>query len=154
MKNQNIIIASNGDTTCVMVDGKVYGDHVVKVEFVHDNKDKLSDVRLLVTTDCVPLEGDASNEERQGFMKKLEEYSREQKGDEKSEGEVVEKTKALAELISARAKFPVNEAEIKNDLKSTEELADIVLEHLRNIPECQKNIELSSSGLFRDKQTP
>lgn len=71
-----------------------------------------------------------------------------------SEGEIVEKTKALAELVSARAKFPVNEAEIKNDLKSTEELADIVLEHLRNIPECQKSIELSSSELFRDKQTP
>ena len=70
------------------------------------------------------------------------------------EGEVSDKAKALAALISARAKFPVNEAEIKKDLKSTEELADIVLEHLRNIQECQKNIELSSSGLFRDKQTP
>ena len=84
MKNQNIIIASNGYTTCVMVDGKVYGDHVVKVEFVHDNKDKLSDVRLLVTTDCVPLEGNASDEERQGFMKRIKELSKEQKGDEKS----------------------------------------------------------------------
>lgn len=69
------------------------------------------------------------------------------------EGEIAEKTNALAELMSARAKFPVNE-EKKNDLKSTEELADIVLEHLRNIPECQKSIELSSSGLFQDKQTP
>ena len=70
------------------------------------------------------------------------------------EGELSDKTKALAALISVRAEFPVNEAEIKNDLKSTEELADIVLEHLRNIPECQKSIELSSSELFRDKQTP
>lgn len=70
------------------------------------------------------------------------------------EGEIAEKTKALAELISVRAEFPVNEAEIKNDLKSTEELADIVLEHLRNIPECQKSIELSSSEIFRGKQTP
>ena len=70
------------------------------------------------------------------------------------EGEVSDKTKAVAALISVRAEFPVNEAEIKNDLKSTEELADIVLEHLRNIPECQKSIELSASELFRDKQTP
>ena len=36
------------------------------------------------------------------------------------EGEVSDKTKALAALISVRAEFPVNEAEIKNDLKSTE----------------------------------
>ena len=154
MSNDRIIIASNGKTTDIMINGRVYGDGVVKIEFVHDHKDGINDARLLITADRTPLTGTASDEERQGFMKKLEEYSREQKGDEKSEGEVVEKTKALAELISARAKFPVNEAEIKNDLKSTEELADIVLEHLRNIPECQKSIELSSSELFRDKQTP
>ena len=84
IKTEKTEITSNGGTTCVMVDGKVYGDHVVKVEFVHDNKDKLSDVRLLVTTDCVPLEGNASDEERQGFMKRIEELSKEQKGDEKS----------------------------------------------------------------------
>lgn len=72
MKNQNIVIASNGKVTYVMVDGKVYGDHVVKVEFIHDHKDKPNDARLLITTDRVPLEGDASDEERLGFMKRLE----------------------------------------------------------------------------------
>lgn len=51
MKNQNIVIASNGKVTCAMVDGKVYGDHVVKVEFIHDHKDKPNDARLLITTD-------------------------------------------------------------------------------------------------------
>ena len=64
MKNQNIVIASNGKATYVMVDGKVYGDHVVKVEFIHDHKDKPNDARLLITTDCVPLQGDASDEEQ------------------------------------------------------------------------------------------
>lgn len=72
MKNQNIVIASNGKVTYVMVDGKVYGDHVVKVEFIHDHKDKPNDARLLITTDCVPLEGDASDEERLAFMKRVE----------------------------------------------------------------------------------
>ena len=46
MKNQNIVIASNGKVTYVMVDGKVYGDHIVKVEFIHDHKDKPNDARL------------------------------------------------------------------------------------------------------------
>lgn len=81
MKNQNIIIASNGRITYVMVDGKVYGDHVVKVEFVHDHKDKPNDAKLLITTDCVPLEGVASDEERQGFLKRIEELSKEQRGE-------------------------------------------------------------------------
>ncbi len=70
------------------------------------------------------------------------------------DGEIAEKTKALAELMSARAKFLANEVETKIDVKSTEELADIVVEHLRNTPECQKKIRLSSFEIFRGKQTP
>jgi hypothetical protein len=81
MKNQNIIIASSGKVTYVMVNGKVYGDHVVKVEFIHDHKDKPNDARLLVTTDCVPLEGDASDEERLAFMKRVELLSELQGGE-------------------------------------------------------------------------
>lgn len=64
------------------------------------------------------------------------------------EGEIAEKTNALAELMSARAKFP------STALKSTGELADIVLARIPNTPECQKNIKLSSSEIFRGKQTP
>ncbi len=81
MKNQNIIIASSGKVTYVMVNGKVYGDHVVKVEFIHDHKDKPNDARLLITTDCVPLQGDASDEERQAFMKRVELLSELQEGE-------------------------------------------------------------------------
>lgn len=82
MKNQNIIIASSGKVTYAMVNGKVYGDHVVKVEFIHDHKDKKpNDARLLITTDCVPLEGDASDEERLAFMKRVELLSELQGGE-------------------------------------------------------------------------
>ena len=81
MKNQNIIIASSGKVTYVMVNGKVYGDHVVKVEFIHDHKDKPNDARLLITTDCVPLQGDASDEERRAFMKRVELLSELQEGE-------------------------------------------------------------------------
>lgn len=93
MKNQNIVIASNGKVTYVMVDGKVYGDHVVKVEFIHDHKDKPNDARLLITTDCVPLEGDASDEERLAFMKRVELLSELQGGGVRrvSEAEQLEK---------------------------------------------------------------
>lgn len=71
------------------------------------------------------------------------------------ENEISEKTKALAELISARAKFPVTDVEIKTDLKPTWELADTVLWCLLNTPECQTSIKLSSSSeIFRGKQIP
>ena len=68
--------------------------------------------------------------------------------------EAAEETKALAELISARAMFSVNEAETKVGVKSIAELAESVLLRLPNIPEDQQNIKLSSSEIFRGKQTP
>lgn len=80
MSNQNIIIASNGVSTVVMVDGKVYGDHIVKVEFVHDHTEKPNAAKLQITTDSLPLEGDTSDEERQKFMKRVELLSELQKG--------------------------------------------------------------------------
>lgn len=67
---------------------------------------------------------------------------------EKYEHEISEKTAALAELISARAKFP------STVLKSTGELAESVSTRLLNIREDQQNIKLSSSEIFRGKQTP
>ena len=69
--------------------------------------------------------------------------------DKEREGEVAEKTNALAELISARAMFSVNKVE-----KSIAELAERVSTRLPNIPEDQQNIKLSSSEIFRGKQTP
>lgn len=65
------------------------------------------------------------------------------------EHEIAEETKALAELVSARAVFWVNET--KTNVKSTEELVDNVLERLQNIPEDQQNIKLSLSEIFRGK---
>lgn len=75
-------------------------------------------------------------------------------GDAYSESEAVEETKALAELISARAMFSVNKAETKVGVKSIAELTESVLLRLPNIPEDQQNIKLSSSEIFRGKQTP
>lgn len=70
------------------------------------------------------------------------------------EGEIAEKTKALAELISARAEFPVNKVEIEVGVNSIAELAESVSTRLLNIREDQQNIKLSSSEIFRGKQTP
>lgn len=65
-----IIIASNGHNTRIMINGKVYGDHVMKVEFVHDNTLGMPGVaNYLLTTDKAPLEESATKEE---FMKLLE----------------------------------------------------------------------------------
>lgn len=70
------------------------------------------------------------------------------------EHEIAEKTKALAELVSARAMFSVNKVETKVGVKSIAELAESVSTRLPNIPEDQQNIKLSSSEIFRGKQTP
>nr|DAW40684.1 MAG TPA: hypothetical protein [Caudoviricetes sp.] len=48
MENQKVIIISNGRTTDIMVNGRLYGDGVAKVEFVHDHKDKPNNARLLI----------------------------------------------------------------------------------------------------------
>ena len=69
------------------------------------------------------------------------------------EGEISVKTKALAELISARAVFSANKVETKVGVKSIAELAESVSTRLPNIPEDQQNIKLSSSEIFRGKQT-
>ena len=79
MENQKVIIISNGRTTDIMVNGRLYGDGVVKVEFVHDHKDKLNNARLLIMTEQIPLEGSVSSDEKQKFMRKIEEFSKEEK---------------------------------------------------------------------------
>lgn len=72
-----------------------------------------------------------------------------------NEHEIAEKTKALAELVHARAEFSTKKAEKKKaEQRSTEELAYIVSGRLPNIPEDQQNIKLSSSEIFRGKQIP
>lgn len=73
---------------------------------------------------------------------------------EKYEHEISENTTALTELISARAMFSVNKVETKVGVKSIAELAESVSTRLPNIPEDQQNIKLSSSEIFRGKQTP
>lgn len=74
--------------------------------------------------------------------------------DKEREGEIAEKTKALAELISARAAFSLNKVEIEVGVNSIAELAESVSTRLLNIREDQQNIKLSSSEIFRGKQTP
>lgn len=76
MENKKIIIVSNGKTTHVMVDGKLYGDRIIEVKFSHKKKKHgRDDAELLLTSDAVPIP-EGSDEEKQGFMKMLEEFSK------------------------------------------------------------------------------
>lgn len=74
MEDKKIIIVSNGRTTHVMVDGKLYGDHIIEVKFLHKKKKRgRDDAELLLTSDTVPvLEG--SDEEKLAFMEMLEKF--------------------------------------------------------------------------------
>ena len=78
MSNDKIIIVSNGHSTHIMVNGKLY-DHVSKVEFTHDHtKGKRDEAELLVTVDHLPAEVVRSAETKQGFMKLVEEFARDE----------------------------------------------------------------------------
>ena len=70
-----IIIASNGYSTRIMINGKVYGDHIVKVEFTHDTQSIPGGAEYRLTTYKAPLEESATKEE---FMKLLEELAKEE----------------------------------------------------------------------------
>lgn len=61
MLNKRIIIASTGNATLIFVDGKVYGEHIEKIEFEHTGGET---ARLRVTANNLPLEGE---EVRDGF---------------------------------------------------------------------------------------
>lgn len=77
MEDKKIIIVSNGKTTHVMVDGKLYGDRIIEVKFSHKKKKHgRDDAELLLTSDAVPIP-EGSDEEKQEFMKILEDFSRE-----------------------------------------------------------------------------
>lgn len=73
MKNQRIIIASSGKSTFLMVDGKLYGEGIVKVQFIHDRTEK-RDADLFITLDQIPVSEITKEEEKQGFMKMLKEF--------------------------------------------------------------------------------
>lgn len=77
MKNQRIIIVSNGERTYIMVDGKLYGDGIVKIQFIHDCTDKKrNDIDLLITSNQIPLSEITNDGEKQDFMKMLENVSK------------------------------------------------------------------------------
>ena len=61
MLNRKIIIASTGTETLIFVDGKVYGEHIEKIEFEHTGGGTAG---LRVTANNLPLEGE---EVRDGF---------------------------------------------------------------------------------------
>ncbi len=65
-----IIIASTGNNTNIMINGKIYSCHILKVEFTHDNtKGRPGVAEYRLTTDKVPLEDSVTKED---FMKLLE----------------------------------------------------------------------------------
>lgn len=82
MSNDRIIIASCGHHTQIMVNGKLYGDGVVKVEFSHDcTGEKKKGAQLHLAVDRLPIREDSTTEKRE-FAKLLREFLRE---DEKKE---------------------------------------------------------------------
>lgn len=111
MGNDRIIIASCGHNTQIMVNGKLYGDGVVKVEFSHDcTGEKKNGAQLHLTVDRLPVR-EGSVMEKQGFKKLLEDFLKE-------------------ELISVEA---ANETETSKDVKAIQELKDIVSENLQDV---------------------
>lgn len=111
MSNDRIIIASCGHNTQIMVNGKLYGDGVAKVEFSHDcTGEKKKGAQLHLTVDRLPVR-EGSVMEKQGFKKLLEDFLKE-------------------ELISVEA---VNETETSKDVKAIQELKDIVSENLQDV---------------------
>lgn len=77
MGNKKIIIVSNGRTTEVMVDGKLY-DGVAAVKFMHRGGEL---VDFEMTGKPIPMVDNIPSN-RMGFMKKIEEFSKEQEGEE------------------------------------------------------------------------
>ena len=70
-----IIIASTGNNTDIMINGKIYGCHILKLEFTHDTQSRPGGAEYRLTTDKAPLEESATKEE---FMKLLEELAKEE----------------------------------------------------------------------------
>lgn len=71
---------------------------------------------------------------------------------DRSGTEITEKTKALAELITARAKLLAVEKE--PDVKSIEELAVIVSEHPQSNLEGQLHLKMPTFEIFQGTQKP
>lgn len=92
MENQKIIIVSNGRITEVMVDGKIY-DGVAAVKFMHRGGEL---VDFEMTGKPIPMVDNIPSN-RMGFMKKIEEFSKEQEVDEKAKE--AEKLKVLCQPI-------------------------------------------------------
>lgn len=74
-KGDKVIIASDGHRTDIMINGKLYGDGILKVEFSHDNTGKYEEVKLILTTDSVPIP-ERCQEERDDFLCRLREFSK------------------------------------------------------------------------------
>ena len=74
LNNQKIIIVSNGKNTSILVNGKLYGDHITKVSFSHKKKKTgKDDVRLLFTSDTVPVP-EMGEKEMDNFIEVLKDY--------------------------------------------------------------------------------
>lgn len=68
MKQNNVIIASNGKETLLFINGKVYGDNVTGVSFEHNVKEKRSNAEIRITVDTLPVEDSASRESFERFL--------------------------------------------------------------------------------------
>lgn len=68
MKKDILIFSSEGKTR-VMIDGKLYGNHVVKLEFKHDTTMNFKDEpKLLLTVDDLNIPDKCDESDKNGFV--------------------------------------------------------------------------------------
>lgn len=50
-----VVIVSNGTMTLVHINGKTYGDHIVKFSFEHDTSECKKTAEITITADTLPV---------------------------------------------------------------------------------------------------
>ena len=51
-----VVIVSDGTETLVHINGKTYGDNIVKVSFEHDDSERRNTAEIRLTADTMPVE--------------------------------------------------------------------------------------------------
>lgn len=65
---RKIIIASTGTETLICINGKVYSDHIDRIEFTHEGGE-VAEIRLMVSD--LPLEGETVGDGFRNFINSL-----------------------------------------------------------------------------------
>lgn len=123
MKAKKIIIVSCGDITDVMIDGELYRG-IMAVNFSHDGGEN-NELRL--TGDPIPTVDNAP-ENRADFMQKIAEFSKVPESHLQKRGEFVEEADRLAEKLAAdiRKIFSSGKEREHEVAEKTKALADLM----------------------------